>query len=48
MQPFRIGFLLVQGQEATMPYLMVEYRFDPPLTDEALRNAFEALSPASN
>jgi len=28
-----------------MPYLIVEYRFDPPLTDENLRGAFEALKP---
>jgi len=28
-----------------MPYLIVEYRFDPPLTDDGLRNAFDALKP---
>src|SRR3990172_8024967 len=28
-----------------MPYLIVEYRFDPPLTDEGLRTAFGALAP---
>jgi len=28
-----------------MPYLIVEYRFDPPLTDENLRMGFEALKP---
>jgi len=28
-----------------MPYLVVEYHFDPPLTDQALRSAFDALKP---
>jgi len=28
-----------------MPYLIVEYRFDPPLSDESLRGAFDALKP---
>jgi hypothetical protein len=28
-----------------MPYLIVEYRFDPPLTDEKLRDAVGALTP---
>jgi len=28
-----------------MPYLIVQYNFDPPLTDESLRKAFDALKP---
>ncbi len=28
-----------------MPYLIVEYEFDPPLSDEALETAFQALAP---
>ena len=28
-----------------MPYLIVEYAFDPPLTDDNLRTAFDALKP---
>lgn len=28
-----------------MPYLIVEYDFDPPLTDEALDRAAQALAP---
>jgi hypothetical protein len=28
-----------------MPYLIVEYSFDPPLTEENLKAAFEALKP---
>ena len=28
-----------------MPYLIVQYSFDTPLSDEALRAAFDALKP---
>ncbi len=28
-----------------MPYLIVEYTFDPPLTDDVFRGAYDALKP---
>ena len=28
-----------------MPYFIVEYEFDPPLSEQALGTAFEALAP---